>query len=800
MRPERLELSGFTAFRQPTVIDFEGADLFALCGATGAGKSSIIDAITFALYGTVARYDDERLVAPIISQGQAETQVRLDFSVGAEQYTAVRVVRATSTGKATTKEARLERRLDDGDTDVLAGDAAGLTAAVEGLLGLGFRQFTTCAVLPQGQFARFLHAKPGERRDLLVRLLSLGLYGDMAKAAHERAAIAQQRVVSADQDLARVAFASPEALTEAAAAHAQLGALLERIEAAQPQLDELNAAVAEVEREADEVERRHADLRGLSMPEGVEQIANKARLAREEAAQADRDLAAAQLVLEQVETEVAALEAAAELRAALERHREHAEQLSRAEALTPQLHEATAARAGLDEEMAAADVVLDGARAELEQARVADRAADLRGHLHAGEACPVCQQVVDQVPELDRSDLDASEARVKEAEAVRRDYDKAHRDAERALARLEEQASAVQERLAVLSGDVGRLAEPAEVEAALGRRIEADAGLDRARTAEKRARTQRDKAEQRRSRNEGQADELRKQWVHQQAKVMQLGTTDPPEATDDLAADWKRLVAWLDFERPVLERQVLALRQRADGQRSQRDRLQADIVASCQQAGLEVGDRNPRDVCVDARAEAAGRRSRIEDALAEQAHKQDERVIEDEKAQVSLALHRLLGANGFETWVLEEVLERLVEGATTVLHALSGGAYSLSRTDKNEFAVIDHGNADAVRIARTLSGGETFLASLALALALADRVADLSAVGGRRLEAIFLDEGFGTLDADTLDVVATAIEELGAQGRTVGVVTHVRELADRLPVRFEVTKGPEGASVQRVEV
>src|SRR5204862_6050321 len=117
--------------------------------------------------------------------------------------------------------------------------------------------------------------------------------------------------------------------------------------------------------------------------------------------------------------------------------------------------------------------------------------------------------------------------------------------------------------------------------------------------------------------------------------------------------------------------------------------------------------------------------------------------------------------------------------------------YALGLGEKSrDFAVVDHRNADEVRSVRTLSGGETFLASLALALALSERVAELAADGAVRLEALFLDEGFGTLDADTLDVVASAIENLGAGGRMVGIVTHVRELAERVQLRFEVTKGP----------
>jgi exonuclease SbcC len=163
----------------------------------------------------------------------------------------------------------------------------------------------------------------------------------------------------------------------------------------------------------------------------------------------------------------------------------------------------------------------------------------------------------------------------------------------------------------------------------------------------------------------------------------------------------------------------------------------------------------------------------------------------------SLATH--LDAKHFEKWVLDEAVRGLAAGATELLHSLSGGQYSLAVDGKGAFVVVDHRNADETRSARTLSGGETFLASLALALALADRIASLAAGGAARLDAIFLDEGFGTLDPDTLDVVATAIEELGAAGRMVGVVSHVAELAQRVPVRFEVARAANASTVTRVD-
>lgn len=108
---------------------------------------------------------------------------------------------------------------------------------------------------------------------------------------------------------------------------------------------------------------------------------------------------------------------------------------------------------------------------------------------------------------------------------------------------------------------------------------------------------------------------------------------------------------------------------------------------------------------------------------------------------------------------------------------------------------MDHSDADSVRSVRTLSGGETFQASLALALALADQLAGMA--GAVRLESMFLDEGFGTLDPESLDTVAATLENLASGDRTVGVVTHVQALAERVPVRFQVRRDSRTSSVTR---
>ena len=147
----------------------------------------------------------------------------------------------------------------------------------------------------------------------------------------------------------------------------------------------------------------------------------------------------------------------------------------------------------------------------------------------------------------------------------------------------------------------------------------------------------------------------------------------------------------------------------------------------------------------------------------------------------------MLQANTFERWLCGEALDSLVAEASETLMELSGGQYQLDRDERNELIVIDYQDAGSRRPVHTLSGGETFQASLALALALSRQVIGLSA-GMRDLNSMFLDEGFGTLDEDTLETVATTLERLATDSdRMVGVITHVPALAERVPVRFVVS-------------
>ena len=171
MRPVRLEVKGFTAYRESQVLDFEDLDLFAITGPTGSGKSSLLDAVTYALYGRAPRIGNR--AGLLIAQGQPRLAVMLDFVVDDRRY---RVTRSTGQ-KAASATVRLERQVDGrwqsfGDGADRIRDA---TRLIEELIGLDYPAFTRSVLLPQGEFQEFLVGDPAERRRILTELLGLEL-------------------------------------------------------------------------------------------------------------------------------------------------------------------------------------------------------------------------------------------------------------------------------------------------------------------------------------------------------------------------------------------------------------------------------------------------------------------------------------------------------------------------------------------------------------------------------------------------------------------------------------------------
>jgi exonuclease SbcC len=149
-------------------------------------------------------------------------------------------------------------------------------------------------------------------------------------------------------------------------------------------------------------------------------------------------------------------------------------------------------------------------------------------------------------------------------------------------------------------------------------------------------------------------------------------------------------------------------------------------------------------------------------------------------------------------FVLAARLEEVAAAASQRLLRMTSGRYSLVHTDARRGAgrsglglCAQDAWTGVDRDTSTLSGGETFLASLALALGLADVVT--AEAGGTRIEALFVDEGFGSLDEDTLEEVMTVLDGLREGGRMVGIVSHVPELRQRIPAQIRVHKGHSGS-------
>lgn len=159
------------------------------------------------------------------------------------------------------------------------------------------------------------------------------------------------------------------------------------------------------------------------------------------------------------------------------------------------------------------------------------------------------------------------------------------------------------------------------------------------------------------------------------------------------------------------------------------------------------------------------------------------------RAELHKQLATDLRSDRFQEYLMTHVQQRLARRASATLRSVTDGRFDLHLLD-GDYLVADQWTGGELRSARTLSGGESFVASLALALALSDTLAGNAALG-----ALFLDEGFGTLDAGTLESVTAVLESLTDEGRMVGVITHVPELSERLPARLVVTKGQSGSTV-----
>jgi DNA repair protein SbcC/Rad50 len=800
VRPLLLELEGFGAFRDRTEVDFEGADQFALVGPTGAGKSTIIDAICFVLYGNVPRYNDHRLVGAAMSMGAAEMRVRLRFEVAGERYVAVRIVRRAGTGKVSTKEARLEREVESSDasTVILAGRESEMREAIDALLGLSFEDFTRCVVLPQGEFARFLHDKPADRQALLIRLLDLGLYQRLQSRASTTASELDHEIRFIDGQLAELG-ASLADLPSLTAEVDRLVGVRSQVDGAVADIDTLARTGETAAVEQARLGRLLVGIRAIEVPAGLARQAEEAAAITAAVVAADAELDAASFALTAAELAVGELGEPGRWEDVLRLW----DRQAKGDGVVEQRAVAVeAAQEGYRIAVEGADRaagLVGAAREAVAVVERANRAHVLAVDLQPGEPCPVCEQVVGHLPlpsappglSAARADLAAAEQAEKKAAGAAADARVAAATAGQAL----DQA------VALLQDVAAQLADAPDRNAAAANLQRAQAGtaaLETARRTDKVCRAAAKQARERQAAAQRGAEALAGTFHAQRDAV---GSLDPPAPGGDLAVAWVELHQWADAQRGSVEAEIeraAAAASTARGQLTNRlTALTGAALGSDHRVARDLGElQSLIGVAVD----------RAERAIAAEQQRRDrsagleaERVALGDRRMVASELARLLKADRFQRWLISSTLAELATRASERLRVMSAGQFSLDLSDNGEFAVIDHRAADELRPVRTLSGGETFQASLALALALAEGLAEMSGKARRAMDAIFLDEGFGTLDAESLDVVASTIEELSSAdgGRMVGVVTHVPALADRMPVRFRVSRDARTASVVR---
>ena len=921
MRLHRLEVTAFGPFTGTVHVDFDrlsDAGLFLLSGATGAGKTSVLDAVCFALYGDVPgdRSTAKRLRADL-ADPEVAPRVELEVTLSGRRFRIVRTPswqRPKKRGRGTTTaqaSVQVAERVD-GAWVVLATRLDEAGQLVSGLVGMTLTQFTQVAMLPQGRFQTFLRAGSDERHKLLHQLFRTGRFEAVEAWLRERRLSLRREAEESHRSLADLvsrtsetvaaplpdgwdvhdltgpasdgslsawvaglcdgaqqhSVRSAEAVSASAVAEAatrqaldDARALVSRrsaIDAARLQHSDLEAEASAIAaaREAAEAATRAESVRPVAQIAGRAEAALAAARAAAPQGDSDRETLAA--------AEQAAVDAAAAVRAALPREAEVRDVSARMEAdearlgLLPSLVRAAELRvliAAADEHvrlvralagareahLAARSTALDLGEAllDLRQARIDGMAAELAGGLAVGASCPVCGSAEHPRPAVaapDAPDDAAEKAAMRaldDAKAVEHLRSVEVRDLETALGAGSERGA--DRPVAQLRSELAELAVPdtdIDTEALAAEQVRLTAALDH-------HRKQRDAAAA------DVAALLADHDVPDLATLLQrhLATArsarEALRALDDLAAATTahedattaldEVLAAVGFHSRDAAAKALLTPERLDRLRGQvRDherRLAAvaaildapdvdavSAVALPDLVALRATHAGALETLGTTRAEAerwARRAHRLHDLAGRLADALDRwRPLHDEwqlTAELSAFCEGKAADNRLQmrlsAYVLAFRLSQVVAAANERLARMSDQRYSLEHTGRAgvgetrgglSLLVRDDWSGES-RDPATLSGGETFVVSLALALGLADVITHEA--GGADLDTLFVDEGFGSLDADTLDDVLDTLDGLRDGGRVVGVVSHVAEMRDRIPTQLVVSKSRSGSTL-----
>ena len=796
MRPLELTMRGFRSHVDETSFDFEGRSLLAIVGPTGAGKSTILDGISYALYAKTPR--EKQSSRNLISTRTKKATLTYRFAIGDDTYQINRSIPAASD----------DHMLEVDSGDKIVGSTA-ITSRVEELLGLDFDGFASSVLLAQGRFDLFLKATTKERTGILKGIFRIERIDELRKAAvHRRDAV--------DDELNKIE-GERRGIPEDAA---------DRLKASKEEVTSLEARIAELEKALPEEsgllaqekdalkDKTEAESEVVSLTEAVKRLPKTEVL--EELS--ERENACAATTKEATATYRSCSKAAEKAAKDLEGLRDklgapkdlHAAR-AKAEGMAAreaEITELAAELAALEKTIAATDVevervtaaeaekaaAVDSARGALDDLNRIHAAHGLRSTLVTGEPCPVCEQTVATIPKTKKAgDLGAAETALEKAEKALaearhlsgevRNRASIERDRSKTTAAAHEKAKvALTDARAAIEEVVGKVKDPvAEIDDRLGRLESAEAAREAALESRERAQEALNECA---STKQGLDKERQKHAeVLIQLAVKPLGVASPSvedpaialiEKVDEMAGRASELGEEL---RARIEKSTVMVKEAGEALAALREK---------------VGVVGP---FADARSEALTRRGIKEHEIGELTAK-IVRAKELEELERGLrarraVFHQLaddLTDRHFVNFLLEDRRRLLSELASERLHEMTR-RYRF--TDDGEFNIVDELEGDVVRGADTLSGGETFLASLALALGLAETAAR----HGGRLQSFFLDEGFDSLDAEMLDQALDGIERIVTTDRLIALVSHVPALAARVEDKIVLGKDADGSTV-----
>lgn len=921
MRPLKLVMTAFGPYAGRTELDFTklgDRGLYLICGDTGAGKTTVFDAIVFALYGTASGGARQpNMFRSKYAEAETPTVVELSFSYRGKNYFIRRnpeYERLKSRGAGVTVEKpNAELTLPDGKVITKVKD---VNAAVCDILGIDGEQFTQIAMIAQGEFSRLLLSSTDDRKKIFRKIFRTERYQRLQDALKERAgklwASYDGAAKSLNQYLAGVAYDEgdplSEIITRVLGGEGEVKEAIAAIEAAicaderekqdkDKRLEALNESFLKRRTGLSEAERVNADIAQLK--EGALRLEEeKARLVllKNRLKECERQSEKSEAIV----GEIAAIKERLPLFEEAESHRKniadrrrtaatYAERLEAVKRTAGQLKERAemlkkeAEKAGelkvkvaqnegelgalIKQSEEIASLIGDTARQQQEYARYTEAAkryeilrtqsaaasrkysAAYRAFLDAqagilaeslseGEPCPVCgslnhprpAEIVGEAPDsvgLEKLKAEADGAAERERAASEQagsflaSFERGKEQLKRAAERYTGEDIATFKQLeSALNGAYG--AVNAKINALKTQTEEVKRALRNAENIKSEGAECEKKAEAL-LKEEGEIQLKISAATAEEAQLQKALERLEEKLNGENAEALRRRTELLEGERRRLAAELNSAREEFDGC----DRSVTALTARVAELDARVGKKQPTDTTaaeqeiVRLSEEVKRAQEEVQSVIyrlqtnarclkdikgAYAALAGLEREYRTVKSLADTACGTLSGKEKImlETFVQTARFDRVIMRANRRLLVMTGNQYELKRRTEGgnnrsqsglELDVIDHYNG-TVRNVQTFSGGESFKASLALALGLSEEIQ--ATAGGIKLDAMFIDEGFGSLDERSISQAMQALSSLSEGDRLVGVISHVAELKERIEKKVVVTKESTGGS--KIEV